>query len=587
LKELSKSTLAGSGFLRRGNLKRSPLAETSPLLKNSLFLNFPKEVKKSALPRKVYLRKIFNHPEVGTALLEEFLRGFWKFVVFELGIDLIKADNSPKIFSVKKLRKKLPISYHKYKQVLKRLEKLPNCSKNGHLELRKIKGVEVKDLKELRLVYFPHRCHSILCPICSHFEAKRKRNKVFEILENKALRGNFLNFITLTFKPFENITKGILTAFLIREKVYNLTLSEKNFKRLIPYILREFKDFCKAKQLNKNEQLSKKERQKLKREIRSFIKVIYVLREEKRSKLGNKKSVKLGQIFDSIWKFEIHKTKYGWHPHFHIISQLYIPKIVLTAFWKFITKNYGQITDIRQLKGEKAIYEISKYETKPINSKIEDFSNIEQGVLQSNGIKILYKELLKLEYLLHGRKKIVFWGDFKEISDEELKEEEKVENEEINLEDLEIEEEGIHLSDIRISLKNSIFTFSQKVRKARKEGKKQFLSEGKLSFTYLDKETGEFKVSEEFEIKVFATQKDDIEIELKDKSREEEFYELLKTRLIRTAKGRNFLKPPEKDIAVNKEKFEEEREYYFLRRLKGYEDISFLLEEFLEEYEEK
>ena len=250
--------------------------------------------------------------------------------------------------------------------------------------------------------------------------------------------------------------------------------------------------------------------------IRQFLKDLNVKIEEFKNEHPTRKKVRISDIYPSIVKLEVHKTSEGWYAHLHIINKGFIPKTLLTSFWRYITNNESYITDIRRLKGKKAIAEISKYETKPVNDKLTDFSKLwtEGKVYQKwdgMDIEIPLEELFEMEYALFGRKKLIVWGKWKEV--EQTKEEEK--------------EKIIPLWCVNVYTKRPMFRLPRLVRKARKEGREIFLTECEIVFSPVLESESQAQL--EFKGKIFVNNEGKLRVNplFEDKGEEEWFNELL------------------------------------------------------------
>lgn len=457
------------------------------------------------------------------------------------GIDLIPADNSPKVEAsrlegsprdknptlrelireyltlkgkeektkedLKRLRE-IEGLHKKFARVYNRLRNLPRCSTTGHMG---VKGT----IEDYELVYHPHRCHSLVCPVCGFYESREKFRKVFDLLKLWVdLEDSKLAFITLTGRPFENPTDAVGYMFKIRQKIYNLNLSERLLERLRPILFRELLGFYRSLKRRKGIEYAGKRIKEEIRHIREFVKEITQRVEEKRKET---KKVRLGDIYSFIWKFEIHKTEKGWHPHWHVISSEFFPKTLLNAFWRYITEGRGEITDIRRLRGRKAIAEISKYETKPVNSKLGDLSSIwsEGKVKQSNGVEVTLEELFELELALYGRQKITVWGEWKKPAMEG--------GEEVS----EGEEKTVHLWCVDVKTKTPMFHIPKAIRLARKIGRKVYITKCEIRFSPVLE--GEKDAQLTFKGYVYARGDGDLGIEVKFSNKEEKewFEELL------------------------------------------------------------
>lgn len=423
------------------------------------------------------------------------------------GIDLIIADNSPKIESTPKTAdpldwknatksvefvrtllkyelqyNKLPFEVSKIIEILKgfedgkkklskckrRLIKLPNCSKFGHLRLewrkedlslvRNEDDINTKLVKKAKLKYHPHRCHSRICPICGYFDRREHYGELIDLLEKSIENLNVkLAFATFTFKGFLSPLTAVEYAFQIRSKVYDLSLSKKFIKDLHPLVLKEI--YAYGRGIRKKSPGEWRKLLKLHiKYIREFILWFEPILERK---LREQKKVRIKDIFNLILKFEVHKTEKGlWHPHFHTIIDRFIPKLVLNAFWKYVSKGRGEITDIRELKGKKAIQEINKYITKPV-SKITDLpKGVKEGVITSNGAKLSYEEILLLEFSLYQRQTYAVWGEWEGIRKELNKERKEHLKEK--------EKRSFHLYKVFVRMGQSMFHIPKALRFAEK-----------------------------------------------------------------------------------------------------------------------
>jgi len=426
-------------------------------------------------------------------LTKEIIRPLGRVIFFDLkggSIDLITADNSPKnspptrrvaeksadlrslIWEYLTLKgsgsrdklqrlREIEENHPKFAKVYNRLRRLPVCSTTGHLGLKGTPG-------DFDLSYHPHRCHSLICPVCGYYESRRKFSRIFDLLKLSVdLEHKKLSFTTLTAKSFKTPTEAVEHMFKYRQRIYNLSISPRLLKKLKGLIVREILAFYHNL---KGKYGVRYARNRVKKEIefiRSFIKTIQKRYEEVRK---TKNKVRIADLINLIWKYEAHKTAYGWHGHWHIISDTDIPKTLLNAFWKYITDGRGEITHIQRLKGRKAIAEISKYETKPVNEKLSGISTLwNRGyVIQSNGVIVWLDELFEFELALYGRQKITVWGNWKRVSNDEGTEE---------------EEKTKVLWCVDVSTKTPMFHISKAIRKARKLGKELSISACEITFS--------------------------------------------------------------------------------------------------------
>ena len=394
-----------------------------------------------------------------------------------------------------------------------RLKKLPYCSKHGHLRLewRKEDLSLIKEeldinsgfVEKAKLKYHPHRCHSRICPICGYFDRREHYGELIDLLE-KSVKGlnTKLAFATFTFKGFLTPLTAVEYSFRVRSKVYNLSLSKKLIKTLKPFVIKEAYEY--GRQIRKKYPgVWRKIFKTHKKHIREFQAWFISALEEK---LKEQKKVRIKDLFNLILKFEIHKTEKGlWHPHFHTIIDRFIPKLVLNAFWKYITEGRGEITDIRRLKGKKAIQEVNKYITKPVNSKITDLTKgVKEGITTANGSKLSYEEILLLEFSLYQRQTYAVWGNWENIRKELNKERNKRLKEK--------EELSFHLYKVSVLMEQSMFHIPKAIRYAERTKTYVEIGKGEIDFSYIfwdkAKETSYLKAK----VKVFASPDGEIEL---------------------------------------------------------------------------
>ena len=449
----------------------------------------------------------------------------------------------------------------KLQRVEERLKKLPYCGQSGHLALRRSKDFEItgevgfkKSLAvDIKLEYVPHRCNSSVCPICGYYDSKEKYGKIIELLEASSVLNLRLAFATFTAKPFPDPLSAVEWLIKIRSKAYNQSISRKFLKEFRKFLLREFWEFGRNLRREKPDLWRKRIREEKVR-IKEHFGSIKTRIEELKEEETRKGRVRIGDLYPGIHKLEVHKTEEGWHPHDHSIFLDYIPKVVLTAFWKYITGGRGEITDIRRFKGKKAVAEISKYITKPVNSKLTDFTRLEEGIVQSNGVRVSYEELLLLEYALYGRKKLVVWGAWREL-EKRLREEEKINKPER-------EEEVFHLYKVFIDTKGSMWHLPRALRLARRLGKPVLVRGASIDLSpFMDTTSGDlvgYNLEELGELsavlsavpcRLYAVPEGYIKVEVSLQGRElRAFKDLLWVAFKRHRGWERFLKPPEEEI---------------------------------------
>ena len=527
------------------------------------------------------------------------------------GIDWITADNSPKIqlsqktaclTEVKNLTRsvdfirtllkwelengQIPFEGKELIEILKgfedgkrklskcrvRLTKLPYCSKDGHLrlewekeDLSLVKGewdINSSLVKKARLKYHPHRCHSRICPICGYYDRREHYGELLDLLERSLeCLDSQLAFATFTFKGFLTPLTGVEYAFQIRSKVYNLSLSRKLLKALKPYVIKEVYEYGRFVR-KKYPAIWRKFLRTHIKHIREFLDWFIPALE---GKLKEQKKVRIKDLFNLILKFEIHKTEKGfWHPHFHVIIDRFIPKLVLNAFWKYITNGRGEITDIRRLKGKKAVQEINKYITKPVNSKITDLTKgVKNGITTSNGAKLSYEEILLLEFSLYQRQTYAVWGEWEGIR-KELNKERKERLEEK-------EKRSLHLYKVFVRMGQSMFHIPKALRLAEKTRKYVEIGRGeiRLGEIFVKTSIGYEMDREEYwdfventpylkpKVKVYASPDGDIELKPLLRGKElEAFYIVLAIAVKNHKEFRKFFNLPE-EIGIDTSIYED------------------------------
>lgn len=326
-------------------------------------------------------------------------RGILKVVRFWRagGIDLIHADNSVKNLggdsssvSVEGGKKE------KLEKAARRLANLHSCGKVGHIAFEKKLGEE-----QLRPKYYPHRCHSIFCPYCARENFKETFGRLLPHLETLAQNGQ-LNFLTLTLKNFpvssyEDVAVCIDTAFKAIERLKDFRLfGKRNWKRVMSAVEKELEDYYKKTKERYGEEEARKRVARHRFYIEEFI--------DRHRELIGDSSFRFYQLGNWVVKFELtyNAERKELHPHWHIITDVRLPKLLITAVWKLLTGS--QIVDIRAVDSTKdATAELSKYITKGWEFK--------EGT-----------EELKLwiEAVMHGRRKFRVWGfEMLELAKEE------------------------------------------------------------------------------------------------------------------------------------------------------------------------
>ena len=270
----------------------------------------------------------------------------------------------------------------KYERAKSRLRKKRECGKYGYLVI-----------VENKIVYQPYSCGCVTCPFCAVKENKRVLAKYFEFFKSLIEKNKELSFITLTVKSsfnlkevYEKLNSGLKKLYEIR------LLGKRTWEKVKEEFYKELERY--EKNLSENEKY-KAERQK----------IFFEEFEKKCSHLIGS-GLKLGQVFNCVWKLEVtYNKKTGWHPHWHSIWAGFIPKLLLLVLWRIATKGEGEIIDVRRVRGKKAIKELLKYTTK--FWILNELSEI---------------RILEIETILYNVKKIRHWG-LEELEEEAEKEE--------------------------------------------------------------------------------------------------------------------------------------------------------------------
>ena len=270
----------------------------------------------------------------------------------------------------------------KYERAKSRLRKKKQCGKYGY-----------PVIVENKIVYQPYSCGCVTCPYCAVKENKRVLAKYFEFFKCLIEKNKELSFITLTVKSSFNLKEVYEKLNSGLKKLYEIRLFGRRTWEKIK------KEFYKELERYENN-LPEEEKYKAKRQ-----RVFFEEFEKKFLHLIGS-GLKVGQIFNAVWKLEITFNKEsGWHPHWHSIWTGYIPKLLLLVLWKKATRGEGEIIDVRRVQGKKAIRELLKYTTK-------------FWIL--NGLDEM--RILEIETILYNVKKIRHWG-LDELEQEAKKEE--------------------------------------------------------------------------------------------------------------------------------------------------------------------
>ena len=317
------------------------------------------------------------------------------------------------------------------------MEKKKTCGKFGY-----------PVLIENKIIYQPYSCGCVTCPFCAVKENKKVLAKYFEFFKSLIEKNKELSFITLTVKSSFNLKEVYEKLNLGLRKLYEMRLFGKRTWEKIK------KEFYKELEFYRNN-LPENERYKAERQ-----KIFFEEFEKKYSYLIGS-GLKVGQVFNAVWKLEItFNKKTGWHPHWHGVFFGFIPKLLILVLWKISTKGEGEIVDVRKVRGKKAIRELLKYTTK-------------FWIL--NGLDEI--RILEIETILYNVKKIRHWG-LEELEEEAKKEE------------IEEEKRKKYLWWVRVQLeKENLHDVWEIVREMRERGEvERFYCEAKI-FCYQNGES--------------------------------------------------------------------------------------------------
>lgn len=259
-----------------------------------------------------------------------------------------------------------------------RLKKVATCGHRGHLLAQYRDG----ELKRVSLV--PHRCSSVFCSYCNFYESRKRLKQISDYFSYLVARGESLTFVTLTIPNEQDIFTAIKKINKAFQRLYQFRLFGK---RNWPKVVREFrKETIRYYRSLRRQGLSPKEAlRKVKYQIELF-------RRFERAVASYDYDTKFGQIFKAVWKFELtYNERTGFHAHWHGITTLNIPKLLLTVLARL--SGFGEICDIRRVRGRKAIVELGKYVAKSFE-------------LQGLG----FEKKLDVEIAMHSFRKLRVWN---------------------------------------------------------------------------------------------------------------------------------------------------------------------------------
>jgi len=360
--------------------EKSSLSISSPLLSSSCDFSFSDVQGSGDGGHSVDLIKGDNCSKSGEGGLRAFLS--------ELKSLVSALEEEGRLFLTDKEKRALwRVAVQGWKQIkkpskllrgLSRSRKRVFCGSNGHL-LVGVKEGEVVGFKRAN-----HSCRSVLCPYCQVRESRKRLSQVLKWFIRESERGTALTFITITvpsshnvFEAVERLTQGFRRLYLYR------ICGKRNWEKLSAEFFRE----CRAyyRKLREAGFSREEARRKVEWQVELF-------RRFEKSIAGYPYEARFKDIFRGVWKFELtYNPETGYHPHFHGITTLFIPKLLLTVLMREV--GLGEICDVRLVRGREAIVEIAKYETK--YWELEGLS---------------FEERLAVEVCLLGFQKFRNWG---------------------------------------------------------------------------------------------------------------------------------------------------------------------------------
>ena len=263
-------------------------------------------------------------------------------------------------------------------RALLRLRRRKSCGQHGHL-LVGVRDGEIVEFKRAN-----HSCRSVHCPYCQVRESRKRLAKLMEWFLDRVYSGKTLSFITITVKNSHNIFEVVNRINVGFRKLYQFRIfGKRNWAEL----RREFAKEC----LNYYRNLlgQGKSRSEARKKVQFQIKIF---REFEKLREVHGTNVKFNDLFEAVWKFELtYSSDSGFHPHWHGITTLLIPKLLLTVLMRRV--GLGEVCDIRAVSSREAIVELSKYTNKYWELEGADFET-----------------LLAVESALIGFQKLRVWG---------------------------------------------------------------------------------------------------------------------------------------------------------------------------------
>jgi len=265
-----------------------------------------------------------------------------------------------------------------------RLKRLSSCGKSGHISA----VFEQNKLKKVKLV--PHRCNSVHCSYCNFYDSRKRMRQISAFYESLLAEGRELSFITLTIPNTFDIFEAVERAKKSLQRLYQFRLlGKRNWVKVVRLFRRETLKYYRALRMQGYSPSEALKRVKFQ---------IKLFREFEKAVSGYSYETKFAEILKAVWKFELtYSKKTGFHAHWHAITTLFIPKLLLTVIARLV--GFGEICDIRRVRGAKAVKELSKYVAKSFELK-----------------HLSFEEKLDVEVAMHSFQKLRVWN----ISKEEL-----------------------------------------------------------------------------------------------------------------------------------------------------------------------
>ncbi|NPA72967.1 MAG: protein rep [Gammaproteobacteria bacterium] len=273
---------------------------------------------------------------------------------------------------------------------MKRLRRKPLCGRLGHL----VVGVDELTGEIVKLKRANHSCRSVHCPYCQVRESRKRLSTILTWFSHLLDAGERLSFITITIPSSHNIFEHIAQLKKAFERFYQMRIGRRAWEQISEEFFAEVKSYVlNLRELGYSEEEIER---RVKRQLYFFEQF------EKYVIAGLDDNAKVKDVFRSaVWKFELtYSGNAGYHAHFHGITTVFMPKLLLTVLLK--RAGLGAVCDIRELRGRQGLVELTKYETK--------YWELEG---------LTFEEKLAVEVALLGFKKFRVWGEVERYSDDE------------------------------------------------------------------------------------------------------------------------------------------------------------------------